>query len=243
MKICLLTLSLLCFIMVVSKSEIINAYNREVAALINQKERLTIKISQNQTEKSRRKTSKEIIRINRKLNKIQKYQTITDSILYMLKVVDPELYNQASNVKSACGQNADVYVKVLNINSPEFRKICSGVLLGYTNLAHWAKNPNVPASEYGLNSMSVIIGDGRNQLFTLAHELAHAIYQIENLADYSIYYERVYSEYAIYKFGAGHFPSDPGLDFVKKIDHDFKLKYKEYISNDIQSLARRRNEQ
>lgn len=219
--------------------EIILCLNFSIQASINngflkEKLRLEKAIEQCESQLDKIQDKKSQKQLKRKLNKLNKnYELVclsyreTNNLLKEFRSIDPELYALVSKVVDAEGTLTNIYVKLMKRNSGKFAYYANNgfSLVGYTNIGYWKQNPNVHASEYGVYTVSVIIGNSYDKLAALAHEFAHVLYQVKNLKAYIDFFKKEYNQHQISKFGFGHDPTDPGHGFVKTIENDFRQKY------------------
>jgi hypothetical protein len=215
----------------------LSAYGNIFNGFTNEKDKLKKQLDALEVQIEKSSDSKEIKKLTKKLSKIHKQYEMTlsnyeatEDLLAALNLIDPNLYKDVDGVVDAEGSLTHVYVKVMARNSGKFADHASMgySLAGYTNLGHWEANPNVYASEYGVYTVSVVIGNTTDKLSALAHEFGHVLYQVQNLKSYTEYYNQQYDLNNVSKFGLGHHPMDPGNAFVKSIESGFIRKIKEY---------------
>lgn len=214
-----------------SHADIYNGYTKEKAHLKKGLKALETQLITSMDEKSAKQ-------LNRKLKKLRKhYEAVrinyeaTENLLAEIKRIDPTLYHEVSTVVNAEGSLTHVFVKIMARSTDKFMTHASldYSLTGYTNIGHWDQNPNVHASEYGVYTVSVVIGNTPDKLTAMAHEFGHVLYQVKNLKSYITYYKDEYNQNSISKFGLGHDPIDPGHAFIKSIENEFRSKYRKYL--------------
>lgn len=203
-----------------------NGFTKQKDKLKKQVEALVVQIEKSSDGKAIKKLDKKLNKLHKQYEIIMSNYEATENVLKELSHIDPELYHKVDAVVDAEGSLTHVYVKVMARNTGKFIDHASQgySMTGYTNLGHWEANPNVYASEYGVYTVSVVIGNTTDKLSALAHEFGHVLYQVENLKSYTAYYKQTYNLNSISKFGLGHDPLDPGHPFVKSIENAFKDK-------------------
>lgn len=147
--------------------------------------------------------------------------TFTEKLLEIFKSISPELYAEIDTLTDLRGRAVDVYVKFLPDN-----QMPSGVA-GVTRVSQGKADSHTCESEYGPNTVSVIIVAGNKSLAILAHELGHVLYQTKNIAAYVQYYRSSYGN------------SGPSQKFLGHNDHDdsgrkainFVARFKRYFLN------------
>ena len=156
------------------------------------------------------------------LKKFRKNQAKTQELIEMLRMIDPDLYHEINTIKDCEGTETDVYIKVVDDLGPDLR--------GATNVHHSDDNPNVYSSEYGDYSVSIrLITTGPiRPIWILAHELGHVRYQVPHLAEYTAFFQKVYSQRDYKLFQIGHHVKDPSHQSVKETMKTFKKSWKAY---------------
>lgn len=222
-----------------ANAEIHNALQRELTILNAKKQALVNALNTTNEEKKIKAIQKKIKKIQKEIDNTKVRYEETNRILQQLKDIDPNLFETVSAVKNAEGDTTSVYVKIVDDISNGSINYSNNAhsIAGFTNIAHLNDNPNVSASEYGVNTISVIInGDRRNTVGTLAHEFGHVLYLVQNLKEYVKFYKEHYDSDVVRQFGFGHSPHDPGHNFVRHIEKTFKKNYQEYTEKNSIAL-------
>lgn len=175
MKTCALFLFLGCFIAPICLAEIKNGYSEIAGArssLISTRKSLYEDNGLSHLEKQNMK---------HKIGDLERYiiyYALTDKLLAVFKDIASDLYAEMDTLRDSRGRIVDVYVKFV----PE-KELPPGVA-GVTSLDQDKTDEHTCQSEYGPNSVSVMIVAGNKSLAILAHELGHVQYQTMNLASY-----------------------------------------------------------
>lgn len=147
------------------------------------------------------------------------HYAFTERLLAIFRAISPELYAEMDTLKDSRGRRVDVYVKFV----PE-TDLPRGVA-GITSLDQDKADEHTCQSEYGPNSVSVIIVAGNKSLAILAHELGHVQYQTMNLASYVKYYSTSYGNSTSSRKSFGHNDRDDSgrkaVDFVGRFQEHF----------------------
>ena len=128
---------------------------------------------------------------------------ITEELLDQFRLIAPVLYNEIDTITNAYGTNTDVFVKF--IPDEQMIKYQKGRLV----MGQCAYNERVCYSEYGINTVSVIIYSKIRPLVVLAHEFGHVKHQVPNLKSYMDYYKETYQDRSFEGYFVGHYPTDP----------------------------------
>ncbi len=153
-----------------------------------------------------------------------KYDKKTDELINLLQQIDHSLYTRINKIKDFEGNATHVYIKVVD----ELGNKKNGMeTKGMTNLNHDSNNMHNYTSEYGKNTVSVKIADCglKKNVFLLAHELGHVVYQVPNLKTYTSYYKKVYLDNSFEHNPLGHFHSDPSNKSVRDTISKFKKNW------------------
>jgi hypothetical protein len=204
-----------------------NGFLREKLILEKKiKHNKTLLLKENDT-----KTSRQIERNNKQLQKkyalVYKKFAQTQELLSSLEFIDPELYAQVSKVTNAEGTLTHVYVRYVSRVSEEYTSLANNHFkaAAYTSVRQSKDNENVCSSLNGTNTITITIGYGCDEKRALGHEFAHVLYVVPNLSTYTDYWNRSND------FCSGHSISDPSYTFLEYIEHNFEIRYNEYLKN------------
>lgn len=151
------------------------------------------------------------------------YYAFTEKLLAIFRAISPDLYAEMDTLRDSRGRGVDVYVKFV----PE-KELPPGVA-GITGLDQDQADEHTCKSEYGPNTVSVVIAAGNKSLAILAHELGHVQYQTMNLASYVKYYNTSYGNSTSTRKSLGHNDQD---DSGRKAV-DFAARFQEHFLNYI----------
>ncbi len=164
----------------------------------------------------------------------------TDQLLIITKLIDPELYEDVSQVTNSEGSMTHVYVRYVNRTAKEFTFYIDNHFKAnaYTSVRQAADNKNVCESLYETNLITVSIGKGCDEKLALGHEFAHVLYIVPNLSEYTEFLNNN-NCHVNNKFCVGHSPFDPGYVFINAVEDQFKARYKKYLkgSKNSDSIA------
>ena len=155
------------------------------------------------------------------VDKLRENHTKTQELIEMLRRVAPELYHEMHTIQDCEGNETHIYIKVVD-------RLGKG-LHGATNVKHSDDNPNVYTSAYGDHTVSVRIDHVNllKDLWCLVHELGHVRYQVPHLAEYAVFYKKVYLNQHFTGIH-GHHPDDPSAFSVQETVKTFKKSWREY---------------
>ena len=220
MKTCVLFFLLSCHAAAISVAEIRNGYDDidgAHASLLSIRKLLregkSIPLAEKQTMKHKKNALEHYII----------YHRLTERLLIIFRTISPELYAEIDTLKDSKGRSVHVYVKfVAEKNLP------AGVY-GATNVAQDVEDPHIYRSEYGLNSVSVVIVAGNKSLVVLAHEFGHVQYQAQNLVAYVEFYNKFYGQSLPGEKSIGHNDRDDSGKKAKSFVSRFQGHYLNYL--------------
>ena len=208
-----------------ANSSVINGFSQE--KLILEK-----RISNNKALLDKEIDTKTSRQIERNLKQLQKkYEIVykkfseTQQLLSTLEFIDPELYARVSEVTNAEGTLTQVYVRYVSRTSKEYTYFTKDHFKAdaYTSVRQSKDSEHVCSSLSGTNTITITIGYGCDEKRALGHEFAHVLYIVPNLRKYLDYWIRNDD------FCSGHSLSDPSYTFLNSIEHNFKIRYNEYL--------------
>jgi len=153
------------------------------------------------------------------------YYDLTEELLDDFVTIAPDIYNELDNIKGQDGHPVDVYVRLV---PADFGKVTA---LGVTNVAQSPRYEGIYYSEFGEHTVSVKICALSKPLVSLAHELGHVKYQVQNLVSYMAYYNKHYKTHACEGSLIGHEPDDPSGRLANVFEHMFKAQYHAFRIN------------
>ena len=163
MKTCAFLLLLGCLVTLACVAEIKNGYS-EIAGARSSLNSILKSLSE---DKSLSYLERQTLKHRR--DYLQRYiieSTFTEKLLETFRNISPGLYAEIDTLTDSRGRRVDVYVKFL----PE-KQMPRGVA-GITSLSQGKSDIHTCESEYGPNTVSVIIVAGNKSLAILAHERA-----------------------------------------------------------------------
>jgi hypothetical protein len=221
------------FILVIfseSESKIINGYEHNIADVIRElRFLLNLQIGEidhlDGTEEwsNLSKTQQEIVpaKIEKLIEHLNYYQ-LTQELIDEFRSICPDIYSEVNNIKNHDSVSTDVYIKVLPANH-QIRAVS-----GATMISRDVKNPHVCVSEYGRNSVSVLVCLNKIALKVLAHELGHVKFIVPNLNRYLNYCSKRYQYHEPNIVQFNHQASDMGSRTVIEYERRFKLANVKY---------------
>ena len=211
-----------------SNAEIINGFSQKKMLLEN-------KINHHKELLHKTSDSKRIKQLTKELKRMQKnYELVsrkyfeTDELLFTVKEIDPELYEQVSKVTNAEGTLTHVVVQYVSRVDDEYTMYVNNHFKAnaYTSVGQSKENEHVCTSHSGTNTITITIGYGGDARKALGHEFAHVLYIVPNLNEYMNYWSRSND------FCSGHSIDDPSFDYLEKIESDFFKKHHEYMKRE-----------
>jgi len=230
-QLCVITLAILCLgVYQETDAEIRNGYDSKLIVVERWLHQLHAIARESNTEFERDKMKSKLEAAQALVDKIRENYVKTQEIIELLRLVDPTLYEEINTIRNCEGNVTHVYIKVVD-------KLSSG-LYSATNVSQSNDNPNVYSSEYGDHTVSVKIAQENTQkgLWSLVHELGHVRYQVPHLAEYMVFYEKVYQNQHFAGI-QGHHPNDPGAYAVQETLKAFKQPWKAY-NKEIKQLVK-----
>ena len=203
-------------------AEIRNGYAVRIVQLKESLASLKTVLEMNERSKvsSRRNLEAKIADIE---NKILYYE-LTEFLLEEFKTIAPDMYTDIDTIKDNKGRSVDVYVKFVPAHSTPV------AAWGTTYMAQAEGDADAYMSEYGVNTVSVIIWTVKTSLVVLSHELGHVKYQIQNLASYAKYYTMQYGKGAgLNRIGHNH--GDPSGANAVEFEMAFRKRLTRYVSS------------
>lgn len=147
---------------------------------------------------------------------------VTQELLKRFRLIAPDMYDELDNIKNSDGQKIDVFVKFI---CPKDAAIQAE---GLTNIA-LALGKNSYTSEYGDDTVSVIVWITARSLVVLAHEFGHVKYQVANLQLYYKFYKENYLTRICDPNFLGHDTNDLSGQSAFKFESKFKQTYHSFI--------------
>ena len=218
-RLCIITLAIVCLgVYQETYAEIRNGYDIEIIKAEKWIHNLN-EITQEVLSTAQRMALEERLKLAYATERrLRENHAKTQALIEMLRMIDPDLYNEINTIKDCEGNETDVYVKVVDDLGKRLK--------GATNVSYSVNNPNIYCSEYGDYTVSVrvIYKNPRWALTILVHELGHVHYQVPHLAEYIVFYKKNYQDTNI----IGHLPYDPSHQSVKETIKTFNKSWKEY---------------
>lgn len=155
------------------------------------------------------------LKIRVSINLITSYE-VTEELLNRLKEIAPEIYYEMDMLKDRRGRPTDIYVR-LNLDNTATQPHHAASFFSTATSVDADANVSV----YGPFSVAVNIWRMDNALLLLCHELGHVRHIVPNLAEYSKFYKRQYSNrYANLSY-IGHHNRDKSGKLAKKFEVEF----------------------
>ena len=147
----------------------------------------------------------------------------------------PELYNQIDTMKNKYGIGINVYVKFY----PD-EQMCK-TRLGESEVGQYFQDENICFSDYGINTVSVMIYATMKPLNVLAHEFGHIKYIVPNLKSYKMYFKKTYVDRSFEGYFIGHYPDDNSGKMAQKYEREYRKCYKNFnMSNkDLEIITKK----
>lgn len=213
-------------------SEILNAYEHDLDLLSISIKNIEALISSQKTPSgAEQKLIKTLKDLKTKKAEIQTYYLKTATALVNLKAIDPILFDSINRIKDKKGNITHVYVKVVPEEAYLVPDDPRSTMAGYSIVAPSNEDGDICSTKYGTYTAYVEIKDIPHKsfcysnVFLLAHEFGHLIYEIPNLAEYSRFYRATYNRASQL---AGHHWNDPSGKTVEKTIKSFLRLYKDY---------------
>lgn len=208
-----------------SHASIENGFLREKLILENKINDNIALLNKETDLKTSRHIERNIKQLQKKYETINKNFTKTQELLSSLEFIDPELYANVSKVTNAEGSLTHVYVKYVSRVSEEYTSLAIDHFKAdaYTSVRQSKNSDDVCSSRYGTNTIAITIGYGCDEKRALGHEFAHVLYIVPNLSAYLDYWNRSND------FCSGHSSSDPSYAFLESVEHNFEIRYNQYL--------------
>jgi len=166
---------------------------------------------------------KNVDRSIKEINQIIQYYLLTERLINEFKTIVPDIYEEIDVLRNYDAKPTDVYIKVMPPDH-ELREIS-----GATLLSRDSENKHTCVSEFGPNSVSVLVCPTKHGLKILAHELGHVKFIVPKLNEYIEYCSIRYRQQNIEKVVFNHQASDMGSKTVIEYEKRFKRAYKCYL--------------
>ena len=153
------------------------------------------------------------------------YYQLTEGLIHQLRIVSPDIFAEADNLKDKRGRSTDIYVKLIPTESAKIR------LEAASFFAQTSIDEDANHSEYGDYSVAVDIWCTNNALFLLSHELGHIKYIVPNLATYCKFYNKHYDKERVNLDQIGHLTFDPSGKCSRAFEKRFLEDEKTYLKN------------
>ena len=159
----------------------------------------------------------------------------TEEYLDRFRNIAPELYNQIDTMKNKYGIGINVYVKFY----PD-EQMCK-TRLGESEVGQYFQDENICFSDYGINTVSVMIYATMKPLNVLAHEFGHIKYIVPNLKSYKMYFKKTYVDRSFEGYFIGHYPDDNSGKMAQKYEREYRKCYKNFnMSNkDLEIITKK----
>jgi len=173
---------------------------------------------------------------------MQTYYLKTASALAKLKLIDPFLFGSINSIKDKKGNVTHIYVKVVPGGTYHVIKDTQSPTAGYSLVTPTEDDADVTFTKYGIHTAYVEVQDLPHKpfcysdVFLLAHEFGHLVYEVPNLADYSKFYRATYNRSCQLM---GHQWNDPSGKAVDKTLKSFLRLYRGYkkeLGRPLQSI-------
>ena len=151
------------------------------------------------------------------------YYLLTEMLINKFQNVCPGIYSEIDKLENFESQKTDVYIKVM----PPDHKLRE--ISGATLLSRDPENVHECISEYGENSVSVLVCPTRQGIKVLAHELGHVRFIVPNLNKYIEYCSIRYRQENLKNVVFNHQASDLGSKTVIAYEIKFKTAYKKHL--------------
>jgi hypothetical protein len=196
-------------------AEIKNGYSNKLEKVRKAITNYRLLVDEYDPDKSQLRNAQKQLKELRETEKCwQLYFIKTEQLISELQDEFPALFHEIDTIKNADGIVTDIYVSVV-----EQWSLCQGAY-ATTNFKCCKENPNSCLSEFGPNTVSIIIDERRNTMTrSFIHELGHVLYLVPNLKSYLDYYHENYTDFFIKKHGnrIGHKSNDPSHKVVMEV--------------------------
>jgi hypothetical protein len=153
------------------------------------------------------------------------YYELTEALIHQLRIVSPDIFDEADNLEDKRGRPTDIYVKLIPKELARIR------LEGASFFAQASVDEDANHSVYGDYSVAVDIWFSNNVLFLLSHELGHIKYIVPNLATYCKFYNKHYYKERVNLDRIGHLRFDPSGKSANTFERRFVEDLKAYSKN------------
>lgn len=203
-------------------AKILNGYAPEINGARRSLEYLENLLQQRQLGFHERKTLK--LRIRTLKNFITGYE-YTEKQLRQFRLVAPAISNNIDALKDFIGRPVDVYVKFAS------RDAMKNEIMGLTQIDRLDDDRHCTSSEYGINTVSIVVRHGHTSLLTLAHEFGHVQYEVPNLAHYAEIYQKRYVDVNFASNSIGHETGDPSGRNATAFERQFIEQRMRFLKN------------
>lgn len=153
------------------------------------------------------------------------YYQLTEELIHQLRIVSPDIFDEADNLEDKRGRPTDIYVKLIS------KELARMPLEGASFFEQASIDEDANHSEYGDYSVAVDIWFGNDVLFLLSHELGHVKYIVPNLAAYCKFYNKHYDRERVNLTQMGHLRFDPSGKCATTFEKRFLEDEKTYLKN------------
>lgn len=197
-----------------SSGEIRNGYEVQLQNTITSLQRLNSLLADD-CSLPREQRDKIRSRIAQSVRYITCYE-LTAELIDQLRIISPGIYNEMDSLKDKRGRPTDIYIRLVQGEEATIPHYAASFFRPAISI-----DADANLSEYGEFSVSVNIWTTDNALMLLCHELGHAKYIVPNLASYSEFYRRHYSNPYLDLSFMGHHHKDESGRYSKVFEKRF----------------------